>query len=237
MTENRRSRWWRLGVALSVAFTMTSACAARNVKIDHDSLSSLKEGPPLKLARHEPPGFVLSDPPQSKARSIFGVSGGTLTLPGRSSTAAPMEDEFALDDPANALGDKVFEAVAFELGVRREETGRLVLPDDGLESVTHAAGSEGWVLDITTLRWGLASDPKYWMRYHVQLEASGRLIDLSRERVAWEARCDGSEKESSKGALLAELTATDGAQLRERLGAAVERCADELVSHLFANVR
>jgi hypothetical protein len=148
-----------------------------------------------------------------------------------------MDEEFALEDPANVVGDKVFEAFAFELGVRREEADRLVLPDDGLESVTRAAGSEGWVLDITTLAWGLANDPKYWMRYHVQLEASGRLIDLSRERVAWQARCDGSEKQSSKGALLADLTATDGAQLRERLATAAERCAAELVSHLFANVR
>jgi hypothetical protein len=237
MTWDRTSVLWRALAVLSLALTVTSACAARNVKIDHDSLSALKQGPPLKLARQEPPGFVISDPPNSKARSIFGVSGGTLTIPGRSSSAPPMDEEFALDDPANVVGDKVFEAFAFELGVRREEADRLVLPDDGLESVTRAAGSEGWVLDITTLAWGLVNDPKYWMRYHVQLEASGRLIDLSRERVAWQARCDGSEKQSSKGALLADLTATDGAQLRERLATAAERCAAELVSHLFANVR
>jgi hypothetical protein len=223
--------------ALCLALAVTSACAARGVKIDHDSLSALKDGPPLKLARDEPPGFVVSDPPNSVVDSVFGVSGGTLTVPGRSAGAAPMEQEFRLDDPATAVGDKVFEALAFELGVQRDQSQRFLLTDDRLEAVTRAAGPDGWLLEVTTLRWGLAYDQKFWTRYHVQLEASGRLIDLSHQRVAWQARCDGSEERSSKGTLLADLTAADGAELRERLGAAVERCAEELVAHLFAGVR
>lgn len=237
MTENRPLRWWGVGIALCLALTVMSACAARNVKMDHDSLSALKDGPPLKLARHKAPGFVVSDPGNSVVDSLFGVSGGTLVTPGRSAGAAPMDEEYGLDDPATAVGDKVFEALAFELGVQRDPSDRRVLTDDRLEAVTRAAGPDGWLLDVTTLRWGLAYDKKFWTRYHVQLEASGRLIDLSHRRVAWQSRCDGSEEEASKGTLLADLTAADGAELRERLGAAAERCAAELVAHLFAGVR
>jgi hypothetical protein len=237
MTWSRTSRWWRLWAALSLALTVASACAARTVKIDHDSLSALKDGPPLKLARSKPPGFLVSDPGNSVVDSVFGVSGGTLTMPGRGAASAPMDQEFALGDPAIAVGDEVFEALAFELGVKRDQSDWRLLTDDRLESVTRAAGPDGWLLEVTTLRWGLAYDPRFAMRYRVQLQASGRLIDLSSQRVAWRATCDGSEGDSSKGLLLTELTASDGAELRERLGVAAERCAAELVSHLFAGVR
>ncbi len=227
----------RLWVALSLALAVTSACAARNVKIDHDSLSALKDGPPLKLGRHTPPGFLVADPGNAVVGSVSGVSGGTLAIPGRSTGAAPMDEEYALEDPASAVGDKVFEALAFELGVQRDQADPRLFADDRIESVTRDAGADGWLLEVTTIRWGLSYDPRFWTRYHVQLEASGRLIDLSRRRVAWQARCNGSEDKVSKGALLSELTVADGAELRERLAAATDRCAAELVSHLFAGVR
>jgi len=222
---------------LGLVLTLMPACAARNVRIDHDSLSALKDGPPIKLARLAPAAFSVADPGNSVVGSVFGVSGGTLTMPGRGAATKPMDEDFGLEDPATAVGDKVFDALAFELGVQRDPSDRRLLTDDRLEAVTRDAGPEGWVLEVTTLRWGLTYDPKFWMRYHVQLEASGRLIDLSHQRVAWRATCDGSEEQSSKGALLADLTSADGAELRERLGAAADRCAAELVAHLFEGVR
>jgi hypothetical protein len=207
------------------------------VKIDHDTLSALKNGPPLKMARSTTPGFVVSDPGNSVVGSVSGMSGGTLAIPGRSTVAAPMDREYALDDPATAVGDKVLEALAFELGAQRDQSERPVLGDDRLETMTRAAGPDGWLLEVTTTHWGLAYDPRFRTRYRVQLKARGRLIDLSRPRVAWRATCDGSEDDASKGSLLAELTAADGAELRKRMAAAAERCAEELVSHLFAGVR
>jgi hypothetical protein len=111
------------------------------------------------------------------------------------------------------------------------------LPDDRIDALGGAVGRDGWLLDVKTLRWGIAYDPKFWRRYRVQVEARSRLIDLAHERVVWQAMCDGSEGDAPKGSLLAELTANDAALLKERLAAAADRCADVLVTHFFAGVR
>jgi hypothetical protein len=148
-----------------------------------------------------------------------------------------MEAEYALDDPAADIRDKVFDSLSFELNVRRAESEAPPLSDDHVDAVGDAVGREGWLLDVKTLRWGIAYDQKFWTRYRVQVQARSRLIDLSRGRVVWQATCDGSESDAPKGSVLAELTADDALVLKERLAAAAERCASELVAHLFAGVR
>jgi hypothetical protein len=219
------------------ALTMTSACAARNIGIDHGALVALKDAAALKSVRYQPPAFAVEDPGNSVVGSVFGVSGGALVMPGRGAGAEPLETDYALDDPAIAVRAKLVEALAYELGVRNAEPEGPTLPDDRIDALGGAVGRDGWLLDVKTLRWGIAYDPKFWRRYRVQVEARSRLIDLAHERVVWQAMCDGSEGDAPKGSLLAELTANDAASLKERLAAAANRCADVLVTHFFAGVR
>lgn len=236
MTQNRIPRTWARRAAFCLAVIAASACAVGNVKMDHDSLTALKDAPPIKLVRYQPPVFAVEDPGNSLVGSVSGVSGGSLVMPGRSAGAASMEREYALDDPARTIRGNVLESLSFELGVRGEESEEPPLTDDRIEAVGHAVGREGWLLDVKTLRWGIAYDSKFWTRYRVQVQARSRLIDLSRARVVWQATCDGSEADAPKGSVLAELTANDAAVLKERLAAAADRCAAELVTHMFAGV-
>lgn len=232
-----RTRWVKW-ISIGLALTVCSACAPRNVKMDHDSLAALKSAPPLKLARFKPAGFSVVDPGNSFVDSLFGVSGGDLVMPGRGAGDAPMDEEYALDDPAITVRDKVFERLAFEMDLKSESIDKpLPAEADDLKALRGIVGSEGWLLDMQTTRWGLAYDTKLQTRYRVQVAARGRLIDLARERVAWESTCDGSERDAPKKSTLGDLKAGDAAVLRERLTAAAERCADELVEHLFGQIR
>lgn len=237
MIENYTLRTWARCAVLGFAVTAAWACAAGNVKMDHQSLTALKDAPPLKVARYQPPAFAVVDPRNSLVGSVSGVSGGALVRPGRGAGDAPMEVEYALDDPATNIRDKVYDSLSFELNVRRAESEGPPLSDDHVEAVGRAVGREGWLLDVKTLHWGIAPDPKFWTRYLVQVQARSRLIDLDRGRVVWQATCDGSESDAPKGSVLEELKADDAAVLKERLAAAAERCASELVAHLFAGVR
>jgi hypothetical protein len=234
MTRIRWTKWISVGLALVVCV----ACAPRNIKMDHDGFAALKSGPPLKLARYKPAGFSVVHPGNSFVDSLFGVSGGELVMPGQGAGDPPMDEEFALDDPAMTVRDKVFERLAFEMDLKSEPIDKPLSPEaDDPKDLRGLVGSEGWLLDIQTTRWGLAYDTKLQTRYRTQVEARGRLIDLAHERVAWEATCDGSERDAPKKSTLGDLKAGDAAALRERLTAAAERCADELVEHLFAQVR
>ena len=237
MTRKWTSGRWAQWIVVGLAVTLGSACGARSIQIEHDVLSTLNAGGRLKLVRHPPPAFAVAAPPNSRVESIAGVSGGALVIPGRPTHAAPMEEEYALDDPAIAVRAKLLDALAFELGVTHDESEGPPLTDDGPGALAEAVGREGWLLDVNTVHWGLAYDPKMWTRYRVQVQTRGRLIDLSRQRVAWQATCDGSERDAPKKSGFAELTSQDATALKERLSAAADRCADVLIGHIFQGVR
>lgn len=228
-------RW----VAVGLALTVGAGCAGRSVPIGHDVLSSIKAGGPLKVARHQPPAFKVEDPGNSKVESLAGVSGGELVIPGRKPSTMSMEDEYALDDPAVAVRAKLLEALSYELGVTPDGSDIPPLTDDSLDALVNAVGPEGWLLEVSTIRWGLAYDPALWTRYRVEVEARGRLIDLGTRRVAWQSRCDGSERDVPKKSKskFEDLTREDATALKERLTAAADRCAEALVSDMFHGVR
>ncbi len=237
MTRKWTSGRWAQWIVVGLAVTLGTACAAGSIQIEHDVLSTLNAGGPLKLSRHQPPAFAVADPPNSRVESIVGVSGGALVIPGRPTHAAPMEEEYALEDPAIAVRAKLLDALAFELGVKHDESEGPTLTDDNLEALADTVGREGWLLDVDTVHWGLAYDQEMWTRYRVQVQTRGRLIDLSHQRVAWEATCDGSERDAPKKSGFAELTSQDAALLKERLSAAADRCAAVLIGHIFQKVR
>lgn len=228
------TRGWLVGL---IALAASAGCAGRSVPIDHDVLSTLKAGGPLKVIRHQPPAFAVKDPPNSRVESLVGVSGGDLVIPGRPSQMAPMEEEYALDDPAIAVRAKLLDALAFELGVSHDASEGPPLTDDNLDALPDAVGREGWLLDVKTVRWGIAYDGALWTRYRVQVETRGRLIDLSRRQVAWQATCDGSERDAPKKSGFADLTSQDATALKERLSAAADRCSEALIQDIFHGVR
>lgn len=235
----RRTRWssgrpaW---AALAVA-ALASACAARAVRITHDDLAALTSAASVSVGRHQTPAFLVETPGNTAVGSVSGVSGGGVAFPGRGAGNGPIEAEFGLDDPAIAVRGKVLDALAFETGARPRPSDVPLPEDDHVEAVRSKAGREGWLLDVKTLRWGLEPDPKLWTRYRVSLLARGRLIDLARGRVAWQAACDATEPDPPSGSTMPELTAHDAETLKSRLAAAADRCGQILVDQFFSGVR
>lgn len=237
MTRHRRWPQWMAWCGCALGGLTLGACAARSIGIGHDTLVALKDAPPVKVARYTPPAFTIEDPGNSVVGSLGGVSGGVLVMPGRSAGSTPLESEYAINDPGLEVRARVLEALGFELGVRAADREGPPLSDDRLDAIRQALGQEGWLLDVKTLAWGLAYDPKIRTRYRVQVRARTRLIDLEQGRVVWQATCDGSERDAPNGSLLTELTAHDATALKARLVAAADRCADDLVEHFFSGVR
>lgn len=237
MTRNQARGRWVQWVAVGLALGVSLGCAAKRVPIAHDVLSTLNDRGPLKVVRQQPPAFAIADPPNSRVESIAGISGGELVIPGRPTQATPMEEEYALDDPALAVRAKLLDALSFELGVTHDESAGLPLTDDNLDALPDAVGREGWLLDVSTIQWGLAYDETMWTRYRVNVQARGRLIDLTRRQVAWQSTCDGSERDAPKKSGYADLTSQDAAALKERLSAAADRCAAALIDDMFHGVR
>jgi hypothetical protein len=223
--------------AAVVALALLAGCAPRAVRLAPEDLAALSATPAVTIARARPPAFAVESPGNTAIGSVSGVSGGAIVFAGRGAGSRPIEDEYGLDDPAIAVRDKVVAALAFEAGVKAAPTEALVPPEERADAVLAAAGREGWALDVTTVQWGLAADPKLWTRYRVTLEARGRIIDLAKGRVAWQAVCDGTDLDAPIGSTIPELTARDGEALKKRLAAAADRCGEALVDQLFSGMR
>jgi hypothetical protein len=225
--------WFGLVVALAGA----AGCAPRAIRLGPDDLVELNRGATVMLTRHEPPAFAVETAGNSTVGSVSGVSGGELVFPGRAAGSAPIEREYGLDDPAIAVRKAVLDALTFEAGVTAAPPEVSAPADDRVETLLGSAGRDGWLLDVRTLQWGLAVDPKFLTRYRVSLRARGRLIDLARGRVAWQEDCDATERDAPIGSTIPELTAVDAAPLKARLDAAAERCGRALVEQMFSGVR
>jgi hypothetical protein len=235
--HHRTARAVATWLGLLVALAGTTGCAPRAIRFGPDDLAALNRGATVALARHQPPAFAVETAGNSAIGSVSGVSGGELVFPGRAAGSAPIEREYGLDDPAIRVRKAVLDALTFEAGVAAAPTEVPAPADDRVEALVESAGSDGWLLDVRTLQWGLAVDPKFLTRYRVSLRARGRLIDLAHGRAAWQGVCDATEHDAPIGSTLPELTAGDAEPLKKRLDQAAERCGRALVEHMFSDVR
>lgn len=230
-------RVWATWPGLVVALVLATGCAPRAIRLGHEDLAALNGAATVAVTRHQPPAFGVETPGNSAIGSVSGVSGGVPVFPGHGAGSAPIETEYAIEDPAIAVRDTVLDALAFEAGVARASTNVPAPADDRVETLVASAGREGWLLDVQTLHWGLAVDATLWTRYRVSLGARGRLIDLARGRVVWQGLCDATEPDAPIGSTIPELTARDAEPLKARLAAAAQRCGRALVEQLFSGVR
>ncbi|MFZ5877170.1 MAG: hypothetical protein ACOYXU_12300 [Nitrospirota bacterium] len=233
----RTARAGAVWLGLLVALAGAAGCAPRAIRLGPEDLAALNRAATVTLARHQPPAFAVQTPGNTTVGSVSGVSGGDLVFPGRAAGSAPIESEYGLDDPAIAARKTVLDALRFEAGVTAAPTEVPAPADDRVESLIESAGRDGWVLDVRTLHWGLAADPKLWTRYRVSLRARGRLVDVASGRTAWQGFCDATESDAPIGSTMPELTARDAEPLKARLAAAGERCGRALVEQMFSGVR
>ncbi len=224
-------------LGLAVALVLATGCASRAIRLGQEDLAALNSAATVAIARHQPPAFLVEPPGNTAIGSVSGVSGGTPVFPGRAAGSAPIESEYGLDDPAIAVRETVLDALAFEAGITAAPTEVPAPADDHVEALVESAGREGWLLEVRTLHWGLAVDPRLWTRYRVSLQARGRLIDLSRGRAVWQGFCDATERDAPIGSTIPELTARDAEPLKARLAEASQRCGRALVEQMFSGVR
>lgn len=205
-------------------------CAAGAVDLDRNILLGLKQEPQIHLVIYRSPAFTVATPSNSLVGSVPGVSGGAL----RMTSGTPGQDG-SVYDPAAVVSEELGKALAFELGLTNLRPRPGPEPDDRPSALATSLG-EGLVLDVKTLRWGMAPDPHLWTRYRVQYVARSRLIRLRDGRTVWQADCDASEREARSGSTLGELTAQDSAVLNDRLREAGTRCSRDLTARFFAHL-
>jgi hypothetical protein len=90
------------------------------------------------------------------------------------------------------------------------------------------------VLDFATRSWGLGNlrgggEPKPDDPIYVHHYVRARLVRTSDGQVLWQAVCGLRGYQGDDTIKLSDLLADRGALLRQRLGAAADRCSDELV--------
>lgn len=205
-------------------------CAAGAVDLDRDVLLGLKQEPQIHLVVYRSPVFTVATPGNSLVGSVPGVSGGALTMP----FGTPGSNG-GVYDPAVVVSEELGKALAFELGLTNLRPRPGAEPDDRPGALATSLG-EGLVLDVKTLRWGMAPDPHLWTRYRVRYVARSRLIRLRDGRTVWQADCDASEREARSGSTLGELTAQDSAVLNDRLREAATRCSRDLTARFFVHL-
>lgn len=206
---------------------LVMGCAAGAVEVDRGALLGLRHEPSIHLVVYSHPVFKVDAPGNSLVGSLPGVSGGALTM--RSAGAG--RDAV---DPAPVVSEELGKALAFELGLTNIRPRPGIEPDDHPRAL--ATLGDGMVLDVKTVRWGVAPDPDLWTRYRVLYEARSRLIQLHDRRIVWQAACDASEREATPGGTLGELTANHATALNDKLREAATRCSRDLTARLFARL-
>jgi hypothetical protein len=205
-------------VALAAALLL-GACARPSDPSMGPALLALSQQPRVQILHHPPARvFTLENAAPTAMASLAAVRPVPVVLEGRQ-----LADELGVRDPVARLPEPIVASLHRRLGgldVVVIEFGG----DDDPALLERTLGP-ATVLSVRTTQWGLAGNrPKY--------EARARLIDLSRSRIVWEARCSHVADEDRLAPSMQSLSAAGGALLKLKLGEAADACAAELVEQL-----
>ena len=112
----------------------------------------------------------------------------------------------------------------------------VMVASDSVEAL-RASVNAPLVLDFGTRSWGLGNlrgggEPKPDDPIHVHHHVRARLVRLSDGQILWQAVCGLRGYPGDEAVKLGDLLAAGGVRLRQKLMAAANGCADELVAFL-----
>ena len=145
-----------------------------------------------------------------------------------------IRDQTGIEAPLDRVRERAVTRLAGPLGYPAVlKRPPVMIASDAPDDI-RASTKARMVLDFATRSWGLGNlrgggDPKPDDPIYVHHHVRARLVRASDGQILWQAVCGLRGYPGDEAAKLSDLLANRGALLRQKLAAAADRCADELV--------
>ncbi len=213
------------GVAAGIAVAMGAGCTSiADVPVDA-GLAARLAGRSVAVVDRAPPAFGVM---LTRLMAL-----GPLGLPGVTEEGEKLRAQFHLVDPAPEIATQLGDLLQGRLGAAVRAPVAITSRDDPASVVAAAPAGADYVLDVTTVRWGIGNLPAPRSNYVVTYAAHVRLIDARAATVVAEGGCVMPMNGTEFTGALGELTRNDGALLKAELSARADRCARRLRADLL----
>lgn len=214
-------------VVTTVLSLLLIACGGPQViPITVDERDKLKSYPEIKVVHSVPPMMDFMTP--------GGVLLDQVTL-----GTVPIKDKakrYGVPDPAASIKENMARGMERELGLRNLVRVAQPGPRDAIGKVDaiKSAFGKGMVLEVTTFHWGAGYFPADWTHYRVGYGAQARLVHVNDGRIIWKSMCNyDSYNQTGVKPSMDELTANNGAVLKQIVGGAEKYCTDLFINQFF----
>jgi hypothetical protein len=209
----------RLAIVLAVGLALAAGCAGQPTQTDLMPISrtdraALRDAKDVTVVAYAPPAPTFN---------------GYVDL-----RSIDLRTQTGIEAPLDRVRERVVARLAGPLGYPAVQARPLVMVADDRIETLRASVKSPLVLDFRTASWGVASmrgggEPKPEDPMYTHHFVRARLIRLSDGQVLWRAVCGLRGYPGDEAVQLQQLTAAGGVVLRQKLTAAADRCADELV--------
>lgn len=232
-----------VGVAALVC--IASHALAQTAPIEPAVLASYS-GKSLAIVTHAPPKIGLVTAGQTGMTMTIPVPGlsvlGAALLTGvlngavnanaantRNKLVSQLETGFS--DPAVGIAQAL-------TGALKARQGTPVLPDMGVaadytvESAIATTPTAQWLVEVSTVTWGVVNFPTDWSHYRIPYVGKLRVIDVESKRIIAESVCESKQGET-RSPSIQQLATRDASLLRFYFQQAQFECADQFATKVF----
>ncbi len=232
-------------ISIATLVWLASQAHAQTTPIESPVLASYA-GKNLGVVTHAPPKIGLLTAGQTGATmpinvSGLGVLGGALfvgLLNGavsanfantRSKLVSQLETGFA--DPAVGIAHALTGALKVRQGTPLlADFG--VATDHAVESAIATVPTAQWLVEVSTVSWGVVHFPTDWSHYRIPYAGKLRVIDVESKRVIAESVCQNVHGETRRPNI-EQLATRDASLLRFYFQQAQFECADQFAAKVF----
>lgn len=225
--SRRRMATWLAVCLLSPA--LLGGCGGKSVPLAPETRSQLAAEPVVHVAHGAPASLSVYGQTKSIVTGLFGLFGGLAMVSAASSDGTKMQTEYAIEDPALLVKERLIAALRTELGLADVRPLVDAAPDD--DALAKLVGT-GMVVDVRTSEWVLTYFPTVGSRYRFRYAATARIVRLPGRSVLWEGRCLSVPDDPADAPTMDELKANQGEILKLKLREAADACTSQLVTLL-----
>ena len=227
----------RRAIAITVITGIIATGCASSKALKPEQFAQLKTAQHIQAVHGQPPAFRGMTPGRSTAGivgvTLGGIVGASIVAAvvdaGAKSEGKQLIADYALDDPAPVVKDRVIAALVEQQALVKFNSISNPVEDVGANALRKSF-PDATVLAFTTDHWGLNH---FGSEYGVVYEASARLVRTGDATELWKVTCGLDGKDFPKVSM-AELKAENGALLRTRLQKSAELCAEKIVQRMTA---